>query len=209
MRVPILVLSLVAAPFFASDGQSRAKATPPNRSQSSVKQSAVRSDDRNQQGQHDDACEGAASASPSSNAKDHRADDQRGQNGREGEGEGCPAKAPPPAPVPVGLGQIHGAVYHDQDKNGVRATYEPGLAGWTVQMTGPVNASVATDANGAYAFTALPVGIYKVCVTVQAGWVQSQPKSRPACATGLGDTLDVPASMPDVYYGMIDFGHCK
>jgi hypothetical protein len=87
--------------------------------------------------------------------------------------------------------------------------FEYGLSGWTVTLSGPVTTSVVSDASGTYAFTQLPVGLYTVCQVPLAGWSQTGPKTAvgTACPGGTGWALDVPATMPALWYGSIDFGN--
>jgi len=100
-----------------------------------------------------------------------------------------PPPQPPPsttgacgsAPAGGGSVTIDGQVYSD-------ASPWPGLAGWCVELSGPVSATAVTDAFGAYLFLGLPKGTYTVCETVQPGWHQTFPTSGPTCATGFGWT---------------------
>ena len=73
----------------------------------------------------------------------------------------------------------------------VDASPWPGLAGWCVELSGPVSATAVTDAFGAYLFLGLPKGTYTVCETVQPGWHETFPTSGPTCATGFGWTITV------------------
>jgi hypothetical protein len=141
MRVPFVVMALVAAPFLASNAQGG------NRSS--------RNDNVQQQGQHNDGekCD---------KVKKDRGRNDRGQKGR----DDCAApatKPPAPTPPPVGQAEVHGTVFNDTDRDGAMGVFEYGMSGWTVTLSGPVTASVVTDAVGAYAFTQLPVGVYAVC----------------------------------------------
>ena len=87
------------------------------------------------------------------------------------------------------------------------------LPGATVSMSGEKLIggvqTQTTDATGAYAFTKLPLGIYTVCQVPVAGWMQTGPKAAvgTACPGGTGWSLEVPASMPALWYGSIDFGN--
>jgi len=114
---------------------------------------------------------------------------------------GCPLPSTPPPPLPPppttsgggcvssgsagGTASIDGQVYVDASPS------YPGLAGWCVQVTGPVTATAVTDSYGNYWFPGLPAGTYTVCETVQAGWHETFPTSGPACATGFGWTITV------------------
>lgn len=73
------------------------------------------------------------------------------------------------------LGSIAGTKYNDLDGDGNKDAGEPGLAGWTINIAGPINASVVTDSNGNYTFTGLTAGNYTVSETQQAGWTQTAP----------------------------------
>jgi hypothetical protein len=110
---------------------------------------------------------------------------------------GCTVQSTPPPPPPPtsgggcvnsassgGTGSIDGQVFVD-------ASPWPGLAGWCVEVSGPVSATAVTDASGNYLFSGLPAGTYTVCETVQSGWHESFPTSGPACATGFGWTITV------------------
>src|SRR5438552_3344181 len=103
---------------------------------------------------------------------------------------GCPVQSTPPPPTSGGrvnswcaggTASLDGGVHVD-------ASPWPGLAGWCVELSGPVSATAVTDAFGAYLFFGLPAGTYTVCETVQPGWHQTFPTSGPTCATGFGWT---------------------
>ena len=74
----------------------------------------------------------------------------------------------------VGPG-IAGMKYNDLNVNGVFDAGEPGLAGWTINLIGPVNTSTTTDAAGNYFFSPLPPGAYTVSEQQQPGWIQTAP----------------------------------
>ena len=108
---------------------------------------------------------------------------------------GCPVQSTPPPPTSGGAcvnsgsaggtASIDGQVYKDASPS------YPGLAGWCVQVTGPVTATAVTDTYGNYWFPGLPAGTYTVCETVQAGWHETFPTSGPTCPTGFGWTITV------------------
>jgi len=110
---------------------------------------------------------------------------------------GCTVQSTPPPPPPPtsgggcvnsgpagGTASIDGQVFVD-------ASPWTGLAGWCVEVSGPVSATAVTDASGNYLFSGLPAGTYTVCETVQTGWHESFPTSGPGCATGFGWTITV------------------
>jgi Tol biopolymer transport system component len=105
---------------------------------------------------------------------------------------------------------LSGSAFFDLDLNGkFDPVKEVGLAGWTVQLTGPVTQTTITDGNGAYQFTGLTDGDYQVCIVAPAGWTQSAPKKvtdKTTCATGIGYLLTVPVLMSDATYSDLDFG---
>ncbi len=70
---------------------------------------------------------------------------------------------------------ISGMKFEDLNGNGIKETGEPGLAGWTINLAGPMTASVVTPAGGAYSFTSLLPGDYTVSEDLQAGWVKTLP----------------------------------
>jgi hypothetical protein len=95
-----------------------------------------------------------------------------------------PAPVPPPAPscgngvVNQGTASINGGVFTDR--------WAAPLAGWCVELTGPVSASALTDASGSYAFIGLPDGMYTVCQVLQSGWSQTFPTDGAVCLSGPG-----------------------
>jgi len=88
-------------------------------------------------------------------------------------------------------GSIGDRVWNDANGNRAQEPSESGLVGWTVTISGtglPSGYAVSrvTGANGAYAFTVLPAGVYRVCVTRQAGWTQTHDldgTNTPNCGT--------------------------
>lgn len=101
-----------------------------------------------------------------------------------------PPPPPPPTPAPTcgsapaggGTAEIDGQVFVD-------ASPWPGLAGWCVQLSGPVSGAIATDASGNYMFSNLPAGTYLVCEVVQPNWHQDFPSSGAACPSGFGYSI--------------------
>jgi hypothetical protein len=78
-----------------------------------------------------------------------------------------------------------------------------GLGGWCVTLTGPVSATVMTDANGRYSFTGLPAGDgYTVCEVVQNNWRQTWVGGSAPCPTGMGYAFSVSSVV-----SFLDFGN--
>ncbi|WP_372666838.1 SdrD B-like domain-containing protein [Amycolatopsis kentuckyensis] len=93
-------------------------------------------------------------------------------------------------PVPV----ISGAKYEDVNGDGVRQAGEPGLAGWTIDLSyhGTVVETATTDAAGGYSFSLdaerFPVaaGTYTLSERPQPGWVQSHAPAPVTVGYGAG-----------------------
>jgi hypothetical protein len=77
--------------------------------------------------------------------------------------------------ISAGVTTITGTVFHDLDGSGAQDPGEPGLADWTVNLSGAATASRTTDANGNYIFSFLSPGTYTVSEVLQTGWVQTSP----------------------------------
>jgi len=78
------------------------------------------------------------------------------------------------ASCPLGSNSISGTIFRDLNGNGIRENGEAGIAGWSVELTGPMIAT--SDAQGNFAFTNLPNGTYTVHNNPPGnGWVQTYP----------------------------------
>lgn len=84
-------------------------------------------------------------------------------------------------PPPAG-GSISGTVWNDLDGDGVKDANELGLSGITVYNDANNNSKLdtgekttATDSSGAYQFTGLSSGSYKIREVLQGGWIQTTP----------------------------------
>jgi Ca2+-binding RTX toxin-like protein len=77
----------------------------------------------------------------------------------------------------AGSGSISGTVFHDVNGNGSADGGEPGVEAVQVGLDsngdGRADSLRTTDAGGAYAFTGLPEGSYKVLLTVPSGYESS------------------------------------
>ncbi|NPV62029.1 MAG: hypothetical protein HPY61_05255 [Methanotrichaceae archaeon] len=78
-----------------------------------------------------------------------------------------------------GSWSISGMKYQDLDGNGARDEGEPGLSGWTVQLSkdGSVINATTTAQDGSYRFGDLAPGAYTVSEVLQDGWAQTAPAS--------------------------------
>ncbi len=71
----------------------------------------------------------------------------------------------------VPANSISGFVYLDLNNDGIKDPDEPGLSGVTITLTGPVQRTLLTDADGSYRFDDLPDGVYTVIQTQPAGYL--------------------------------------
>jgi hypothetical protein len=79
-------------------------------------------------------------------------------------------------------GTLSGSVFHDLNGNGSQSSGEPNLSGWTVFLDANKNGhldagekNTITSASGAYTFTSLTPGSYRVAEVVKSGWVAVAP----------------------------------
>ena len=215
MRGSIVVLALAVTPLIAQ-AQNR-----PHWQRHDMPAASRRDDSKRKS--DDKKCEERKRGNPSDNGRDHRADPRTKGNkdcdlgNNQGGGDPAPTPTPDPAPTPdpvpapdpMGHTQIQGSLFFDVDHDGLFGPDEVGLAGWTVQVTGPMTVSAVTDGNGAYTISGLTAGWYTVCVLPPSGWSQTAPSAGtgPACANGtVGMQLEAPALVGDVWYSGVDFG---
>ena len=80
----------------------------------------------------------------------------------------------------IGGAIVTGEVYDDVSGSGTFSSGDPGLAGWTVNLTNTSNDdtyTTTTDSNGDYAFAGVPAGTYTLSEVLQSGFAQTQPAS--------------------------------
>ena len=211
MRGSIVVLALAITPLFASVSQAQHGHGP--HWQRRWVPAARHDDDRDRRGKSDDKkCEDRQRGNPSDNGAKNRADPRlKGNKGCDNDSQQAPPPPPPPPPADdASETQIIGSLFFDVDHDGALGTDEVGLAGWTVQVSGPMNASAVTDGNGAYTIGGLIPGSYTVCVMAPMGWAQTAPGTGwglPTCSNGtVGFALDAPAVSGLTQYTGVDFG---
>jgi len=101
-----------------------------------------------------------------------------------------------------------GTKFHDQNRNGVNDG-EPGLAGWTINLSGTdgmgnaISVSATTDGSGHYSFS-VPPGSYTVYETLQANWVQMAPQAGPGIVAAPNGTLGYSVMLTS---GQVDDGN--
>jgi hypothetical protein len=75
------------------------------------------------------------------------------------------------------LGAISGKKFQDNNGDGIESGADAGLAGWTIQLdkdaNGTVDATTVTGPGGAYSFTGLVAGTYRIREVGQVGWTQT------------------------------------
>jgi len=96
-----------------------------------------------------------------------------------------------------------GVKFEDLNGDGIRDADEPGLEGWTINLTSgsTVIANTTTGSGGAYSFTNITPGSYTVSEAIQPGWTQSYP-----AAPG---TLPVTLASGEAGPTNIDFGNWR
>ena len=88
---------------------------------------------------------------------------------------------PPPTQPPQGTNAVTGNVFNV-------ITFAP-YDGWSIELTGTVNATVKTDPSGTYVFNGLPDGTYTVCQglgPLGQQPTQKSPTMGPTCPFGPG-----------------------
>ncbi len=73
------------------------------------------------------------------------------------------------------LASISGKKFHDADADSTFDGNDGVLESWSIVLSGAVNDTVMTDANGDYSFTNLTAGKYLVREIQQSGWTQTTP----------------------------------
>jgi protocatechuate 3,4-dioxygenase beta subunit len=82
------------------------------------------------------------------------------------------------SPVDLSNASICGIKFNDLNYNGRKDSGEPGLQGWTINLTmGVVQLTATTGTDGTYCFNNLPAGTYTLSETPQDGWQQTYPES--------------------------------
>jgi hypothetical protein len=233
LRVPMVLVALIATPFVASVAQERTQRPAPARDDR-------RGDDKCKDKKNQPAAPQHAAAGSSAREALQRAADRRAA--------GCPSDPPAPPPVvtpppvvqppvdtqptpvpppvdtlptppdteptppapPAPVGELWGTAFVDYAGNGYWDWPDAGAPGWIIEISGPVNASLTTDAFGNYAFKELPGGTYTICQVPEsggAGWTQKVPFSGTAClGGGFGYTRTLPVGQAIRFIGN-DFGN--
>ena len=208
MRRSMVTLALIALPFLASVSQAQGR--PDQRDDKSEKEKSAK-------------CEKGPSENANPMAREKGAGQQEDKGKHKGSEKRCsssgegtdpqpepqpePQPDPAPSPAPAGMAEIRGLVFVDLDGSNAFEAGEPAVAGWVINLTGPVSASMPTDGFGNFAFTALPPGTYQVCAQAVPGFTPVVPASGPGCPDGFGFSLTVPTSLPAQVFSNVNFGY--
>jgi SdrD B-like protein len=195
MRGSLVVLALVASPFLAASAQGHspkrtlvplgAKCTAPARGNSGSVASTTGQTNR---------------VDPTQRGNKDCPAPQSGGGGSTGGSTGG---------ATVGHSFVTGMLFNDPDALGAFDGSQFGLAGWTVQLTGPAGTLTAvTDGNGNYSFSNLDAGSYTLCVVPPGGWINTAPSAGVPCpGSSNGYTIDAPSGLAfDVYFSDYNFG---
>jgi hypothetical protein len=71
--------------------------------------------------------------------------------------------------IPVQNASLSGVVFCDKNNDGIQQSDEVGLANVTITLSGAMNKTTKTNSNGAYSFSGLPPGVYKITETQPSG----------------------------------------
>ncbi len=74
---------------------------------------------------------------------------------------------------------ISGMKFNDLNGDGVKDENEPGIANWSIAISGPLNDTVQTNGNGQYIFNLVLAGTYTVTEVQQSGWQQTTSSPAP------------------------------
>ncbi|MCL4549721.1 MAG: SpaA isopeptide-forming pilin-related protein [Bacteroidetes bacterium] len=77
----------------------------------------------------------------------------------------------------VTLGSICGIKFNDLNGDGIKQGKEPGIADWTINLSGTMNLTVRTDARGKFCFENLTFGRYTLSERHKDRWRQTAPRS--------------------------------
>jgi len=89
-------------------------------------------------------------------------------------------------------GRICGLSFYDRNANGRRDDNEPGIAGWKIQLTGPVAMTRETGPDGRFCFEGLPEGEYTVSELAPSATGPEPPYWVPTTPTLFAVTLSCP-----------------
>ncbi|MEW6652832.1 MAG: SdrD B-like domain-containing protein, partial [Bacteroidota bacterium] len=79
--------------------------------------------------------------------------------------------------IAIRNGSICGMKYLDKNGDGKKDLTEPGIDGWQINISGPVDRSIKTNKEGKYCFENLPPGTYIIKEEPRTDWVQTDPVS--------------------------------
>jgi hypothetical protein len=206
MRVPIVILALVATPFLADVSAAQGKAVAKGKTKDECSKPGLRTGHESIDWilkHFDKSCQPAPAPVPDPTpivVVDTTTP--------------VVEPTPEPAPAPTGTATgtlVTGTVYIDSDWSGVPNPGEPRLGGWTVSLilNGVVAKTTTTDGNGAFNIKDVTVGSYAVCVTPKPGFNQISPSQSygVTCPVGMGYSANVTMYDLNVVFEGLDFGY--
>jgi hypothetical protein len=136
-------------------------------------------------------------STPPASVRQNCANDHRWQEGNHVGDKNAGKQGCDPASGTTGSGTIGGFVFYDMNKTGTYVPGGPGIAGWVLQITGPVTLTTTSDMLGNYAFPPVPAGTYTLCQAKVSSWTQSLPANN-GCYTVV---LTAGAVLNTYYFG--------
>jgi hypothetical protein len=201
MRVPIVILALVATPFIADVSAAQGKASNSGKGSNTKKDECLMPGLRKGHAavdwiltHLDKACVPAPDPTPTPTP------DPTPTPTPTPDPTPTPTPDPTPTPVPAGpVGSITGVVFADDDWSYMPDAGEALLSGWTVQLisnvTNAVVKSATTTGNGQYLIKDIPAGDYRLCVVPMPGFAQvPAPQFNIDCSSGRGHHTPINAS---------------
>jgi hypothetical protein len=205
MRVPIVILALVATPFIADVSQAQGKAHSQKEKDNRKKDECLMPGLRKGHEALDwilkhfdsDDCQPAPTPAPAPAPTPTPTQAPPPAPTPTPAPAPTPTPAPAPAPAPGPTGSISGVVFDDNDWSGMPDPGEVRLSGWTVQLllNGTVVQSTTTNANGEYSFTGVTAGTYVLCTVMKTGYSEIPGQGTTDCSTGRGYDVTINIDM--------------
>jgi len=220
MRVPIVILALVATPLFADVAQSQVQARGRSRPLTPVRREAKPSPKNacempgQRKGQQRDEWKAkhADKACSPAQTPDSTPTPTPVDSTPTPPPTPTPGQTPPPAPLPDSGGvEVRGTVFVDMDYSGTANRGDTLLTGWTVQLIrqsdGAVVKSTQSATDGSYVFAQIPLGTYTVCVSSPSTYTLYTVFETVSCSSGrLGFQVSSTPLSGDATWP-VDFGY--
>ena len=143
----------------------------------------------------------AQGSTPPASVRQNCANDHRWQEGNHlGDKNASKQGCDPSGGGTSGFGTISGLVFYDISGSGVWSLGAPSVAGWSIQLSGPVSLTTPIDPfSGNFTFSGVPAGTYTVCELQPSYWIQTLPANNgcyPVTLVGGG-------VVSNVYFGVM------